>query len=294
MENARTQAEQALLAAQMYYYQDLPMKLIAAELEVSASTVSRLLNWARMNGLVEVRINDLHGRAGSVEEQIKLRYNVLAVTVVPVPETSGQLVWQDRVARVAASYLNQVMKSKMRLGLAWGKMVNQMAGYLIPKPTVNAQVVQLNGGDQLPESGQVSAVELTARVAANYEASAHLLYVPAWFDSAETKKALWQESSIDKILQLQKTIDIALFGIDMVSSEEGSIAGVFIRPNSTPDQIEQNSRSSGPDLSVLQNASRSICVASGFETLTTLQAALENRYLTDLIIDEPLARRLLG
>ena len=120
MEGSAKQAANALQAAQMYYYQNLPMKKIAAELGVSASTVSRLLMWARERGMVEVRINDLHGRASSLEEMIRLSYKIRSVTVVPVPEVVGQDAWQDRVARVAANYLNQVMKSNMVLGVAWG------------------------------------------------------------------------------------------------------------------------------------------------------------------------------
>ena len=39
MEANRKQAEDALQAAQMYYYQNLPMKKIATELQVSLSTI---------------------------------------------------------------------------------------------------------------------------------------------------------------------------------------------------------------------------------------------------------------
>ena len=53
MEQNQIQVEKALQAAQMYYYQDMPMKKIAAELNISHSTVSRLLNWARSHGIDE-------------------------------------------------------------------------------------------------------------------------------------------------------------------------------------------------------------------------------------------------
>ena len=89
MDAKQLQLENALHAAQMYYYQNLPMKKIAAELQVSHSTVSRLLSWARSQGLIEIRINDIRGRADTLEESIKLHFKINSVQIVPVPEIAG-------------------------------------------------------------------------------------------------------------------------------------------------------------------------------------------------------------
>ncbi|MEM7115889.1 MAG: sugar-binding domain-containing protein [Chloroflexota bacterium] len=317
MENNHRQAENALQAAQMYYYQNLPMKKIAAELQVSPSTISRLLTWAREHGLVEIRINDLHGRASSLEERIKLHYRIQDVTVVPVSEMAGQEVWQDRVVRVAANYLNRVMKSDMILGLAWGETVNQIVTHLTPKLLVNAHVVQLNGGDAIPTVGIHSAVELVTRFANNYEAMPHLFYVPTFFDHPETKRALWRESSVQRVLERQKQVDVVLYSVGSAHGSRvsalysgphltpedynemqahhvvGDIANVMIRENGRFEDIPLNQRACGPDLNIIRQASRAICVVSGHNKLTALQAALTGGYITDLILDEPTASRLL-
>ena len=310
------QAANALQAAQMYYYQNLPMKKIAAELGVSASTVSRLLMWAREHGIVEVRINDLHGRSSSLEEMIRLRYKIRSVTVVPVPEVVGQDAWQDRVARVAANYLNQVMKSNMVLGVAWGRMVNQIAAHLTPKPMVNTQIVQLNGGDAIPNTGVSSAVELITRFANNYDGTPHLFHVPTYFDAAATREAMWQERSVQRILHWHQRVDIVLYSVGAFEGESisglylgdylvpedyrsmnehgvvGDIANMMIRADGTFADVPLNKRAGGPDLRLLSQASRSICVVSGFNKLDGLKAALAGKYVSDLIVDEPTARRL--
>ena len=46
----------ALHAARLYYLQDLTMEAIGHELKVSRSTVSRLLDYAREAGIVEIRL----------------------------------------------------------------------------------------------------------------------------------------------------------------------------------------------------------------------------------------------
>ena len=147
MDFKQKQLENALNAAQMYYYQNLPMKKIAAELQVSYSTVSRLLSWARDQGLIEIRINDVRGRATSLEESLKFHYKLKSVQVVPVSEIAGEKVWQERVAKAAANYLNQCMEPSMILGVAWGGTISLIAANLTPKPLFGVQVVQLNGGE---------------------------------------------------------------------------------------------------------------------------------------------------
>ncbi len=318
MKTNTMQAENALQAAQMYYYQNLPMKKIAAELQVSTSTISRLLTWARDSGLVEIRINDLYGHANSLEELIRLHYDIQTVTVVPVPDLAGQDLLQDRVVRVAANHLNQVMKSDMSLGVAWGKTTNQIAEHLTPKLIVNSHIVQLNGGNAIPTMGICSGIELVTRFANNYEATAHLFYVPVYLDHPETKTALWQEGAVQNILKRQQEVDVVLFSVGSFQGNRvsalysgthlngadyqlmqaqhvvGDIANIMIRADGGYQDIPLNDRACGPELSVIQQASRAICAVSGHNKLAALQAALAGQYITDLILDEPTARRLLA
>ena len=307
------QLENALLAAQMYYYQNLPMKRIAAELQVSHSTISRLLTWARNEGLIEIRINDVRRRSSPLEEVIKLHFKIQAVKVVPVAEVAGESVWQDRVARVAANYLNQFMEPDMILGVAVSQMVNLIAACLTPKSLVNSHVVQLNGGEYVPGPGREHSGNLIARIASNYEAMGHLFSVPAFFDYPETKEVLWKESSIQHILDLQNRSDVILFSPENIVSEKierddrpelinnqlassdaiGLIANTLIREDGSFNQIPLNQQACGPDLALFRKANRVICAVSGLDKLTPLIGALNGRYLTDLIIDEPTARRLV-
>lgn len=317
MEKKLSQQEKALKAAQMYYYQNLPMKHIAAELNVSHSTISRLLSWARNHGLVEIRINDIRGRLSPLEELIRLRHKLQVVKVVPVPAAAGETVWRDRVAQVSASYLNQLMESDLILGIAWGQTVTQIASRLTPKALVNAHVVQLNGGENISNLGVQNAGELVAHFANNYEATAHLFPVPTFFDYPETKEALWRERSIQRILKMQERADVLVYSIGTLADGTtsafyrsqylddddhremranrvvGDIANIMIRADGSYRDIPLNARACGPDLSLFQNVSRAICVVSGLNKISGLRAALAGQYLTDLVIDEPTAAKLI-
>lgn len=317
MDSRQRQLQVALQAARMYYYQDLPMKKIAGELGVSHSTVSRLLAWARAEGLIEIRINDVRGRAGTLEETLRLRFGLRATQVVPVPEVAGPQAWQERVARSAANYLQQIMESGLVLGISWGGTVNRVAAHLTPKSLFDAHVVQLNGGEIVSNPDLNHAGGLVTQVAANFEASAHLLPVPTYFAYDETKQALWREPSIQRILALQRRADILFFSIgsfegDTASAaylgnylraedyEEmgrlgvvGDVANIMIRADGSYEDIPLNARACGPDLALFREARRAICVVSGYNKLPVLKAALTGGYINELIIDEPTAHRLV-
>lgn len=318
MDPKQKQLENALHAAQMYYYQNLPMKKIAAELQVSHSTVSRLLSWARNQGLIEIRINDIRGRADSLEESIKLHYKLQDVQIVPVPEIAGEQAWQQRVAKVTASYLNQCVESGMILGVAWGGTINLVAANLTPKSLVGVQVVQLNGGEIVSNPSANHAGGLVSQFANNYEAKAHLFPVPTFFDYPETKRALWRERSIQQILELHRQADILLYTIgssqgrlmsttymgnylqesDFLEMEQqgivGDIANIMIRQDGSYKGIPLNDRACGPKLELFRKVSKSICVVSGYNKLAGLKAALAGGYVTDLILDEPTAHKLVA
>ncbi|MBK8901242.1 MAG: sugar-binding transcriptional regulator [Anaerolineaceae bacterium] len=318
MDPKHKQLESALHAAQMYYYQNLPMKKIAAELQVSHSTVSRLLSWARDQGLIEIRINDIRGRADSLEESLKLHFKLNDVQIVPVPEIAGEQAWQERVARVAASYLNQCIESGMILGVAWGGTINRVAANLAPKSLVGVQVVQLNGGEIVSNPSINHAGGLVTQFATNYEGKAHLFPVPTFFDYPETKQMLWRERSIQQILELHSQADILLYTVgswhgqlmsatymgnylqksDFASMEEhgvvGDIANIMMRQDGSYAGIPLNERACGPKLELFRKAARSICVVSGYNKLAGLRAALAGGYVTDLILDEPTGHKLLA
>lgn len=306
----------AIQAARLYYHQQLNTAAIAQELQVSRSTVSRLLRYAKEQGIVEVRIHDPRQEAAQLSERIKKAFGVDVVHVVPVPDVVGEAVWLERVAVYAAKYLNRCVSSHMTLGVAWGVTVNAIAHHLTPKPTADTHIVQLNGAGNTQSTGIAYASEIVMRFAENYGARPQLFPVPTFFDYADTKTALWRERSIQRILAMQNHADILLYSIGAVQAGSpshvysggyldaddleqlaqeqvvGDIATVFFRADGSYADIPLNACASGPDLSLFRTAVRGICVVSGLGKVQGLLAALRGGFMTELIVDEPTARAL--
>ncbi|NEM92225.1 sugar-binding transcriptional regulator [Galbitalea soli] len=306
----------AIKAAHLYYMQDLTMEAIARELHTSRSSVSRLLSFARDKGLVSIKIRSPHDRASELNEELMSRFGV-AGHIVPVPDQISDIDRLERVAVSAARILDQFFDSNMTLGIAWGSTVSAVSRYLVPKAMHNSQIVQLNGAGNNRTSGILYASEILRKFGDAFGAHVEQFPVPAFFDDPATKAALWRERSTSRVLEIQRSMDVALFGVgsplaqvpshvymggylepdDYASLERdgvvGDVATVFYRLDGSSDGIALNERASGPDLAVLRRAARRVCVASGISKLQSLRGALAARLVTDLIVDEGTARALV-
>lgn len=306
----------AIRAARMYYYQGMTSGAIAREMNLSRSSISRLISFAKEEGYVDIRILDPIEQPMVLEKEITAYYPIPKAYVVPVPDIVGEAEWLERVAQYTAKYLNTLFDSNMILGVAWGTTLSAISRYLLPKATHNSQIVQLNGAGNTRTMGIEYASEIIMRFAASFQARAHLFPVPTFFDYASTKNALWKERSIQRILQLQEKTDLLLFSIGAVNAgvpshvyaggylEEkdldeikknriiGDIATVFFREDGSFENISLNQRASGPNLNLFRKK-HSVCVVSGLAKVKGLHAALKGGFIKELIIDEPTARNLI-
>jgi deoxyribonucleoside regulator len=307
----------AVAVAKMYYYQGLTTEQIADELRISRPTISRLLSFAREKGIVEVTVYDSDEHLNPLQEEIAEIFGISKVHIVPVPEISGEQVWLQRVAQYAANYLNSLLKDNEILGLAWGTTLSTVSRYLVPKTLKGVDIVQLNGSGNTITINNTYASEIIMRFADNYSARAHLFPVPTFFDYEETKRSMWRERSVQRILLMQQNADILLYSLGAVDAgmpshvysdgylEErdfrelkakkvvADLATVFFSEDGSYQGISLNSRSSGPDLKLYRKVRNAICVVSGRPKVAALHSALAAGLMNDLIVDEPTARLLL-
>ncbi len=301
----------------MYYLQDLTMDAIARELRTSRSTVSRLLSSARDTGLVQIQIRSPLDTAPQLERLIREQYNV-DVHVVPVLDTLNEAETLDRVAMQAARTIGPLVDSNAIIGVAWGATISAVSRHLTRKITHDSIVVQLNGAGNMQTTGITYASDIMRRFGIAYGARVEQFPVPAFFDHASTKTAMWKERSVRRVLDLQDRMSIAIFGVGSVDSSYpshvyaggyldeddlkllagsdvvGDVATVFFRADGSSDGITLNERSTGPSHEQLRQVRRRICVVSGASKIDGLRGALAARLATELIVDEATARRLVS
>jgi len=177
--------------------------------------------------------------------------------------------------------------------------------------------VQLNGAGNAHHSGIPYLGTLLGRMVSAYDAYMIHFPVPAFFDFADTKAAMWRERSIQATLQVQSRVDVAVFGIGAfggaipshvysggyfdVTEQRllreqgvvGDICTVLLREDGSWNDLEINRRASGPSPQELSRIPRRICVASGTHRAAALRGALRTGAITDLVLDEKLARAVM-
>lgn len=307
---------EVLRAASMYYLQDMTMEAIGKHLGTSRSTVSRMIKRARETGVVEISLRPTPSRGAGLGRRVAELFGVDAY-IVPVSDTASNAERLDQVAMATARLVSSWFSSDMVLGVAWGTTLSAISRHLPLKPTRGSVVVQLNGAANTRTSGVDYAGALIAGFGAAFDARVHHFPVPAFFDYAETKQAMWRERSVRRVLETQRRADMALFSVGAVSGgvpshvysagyldpEDialletervvGDVCTVFLRGDGTYRDIALNERASGPAPRELRRIGRRVCAVAGDNKVAPLRAALRAGVATDLIVDEITAEALM-
>ena len=315
MTDASERTRNALRAAHLYYVEDQKMDAIAEQLNVSRSSVSRLISYARQCGLVDIRIKTPSDGIGRLQWQLKLAYGVNA-HIIPCAPTLGSLELLERVGRYSGRLVNRFVHPGMVVGVAWGATMSAISRRVRLRPVADLTVVQLNGAAYTESSGIGYAAVLLESFAGALSARIEHFPVPAFFDDPRTKEAMWRERSIQRIREMHARMDVAFFSVGdphstvpghvyrgtYISSEDrealqnegvvGDVATMFYRADGSSDGIVLNQRSSGPDFDILRNVPRRVCIVADPSKRASLIGALNAHLVTDLIVDELTARSL--
>nr|WP_159609137.1 sugar-binding transcriptional regulator [Glutamicibacter sp. JC586] len=309
-------AKDALRAAQLYYLQDMKMEVIAKELGTSRSTVSRLLTHAKRTGMVSISISPSANMSALLGNQLREHYGV-NFYVVPTDGSMDDSELLSRVSAHAAYLLADIISSSMTVGVAWGATMQAVSTALAPHPTHDTKIVQLNGAANPVTSGVSYASEILTRFGQAFTARTEQFPVPAFFDRAATREAMWQETSIKRVLKVQQEMNVAVFSLGSAGSAVisqvyrggyltkaetqelrdmgvvGDVATVFFDKDGNSSNISLNARSTGPNLDALRKVPTRFCVVAGRGKLQAVLGALKGGLITDLVIDEGTALALL-
>jgi len=132
---------------------DKQQNQIAEEMDVSITTVSRLLKRAKDERIIEFVIRDPYVECLKMGQKIKDVFGLREVVIAPAidfslgddetaydPESVKKLV-----ALEGTRYLQRIIKEKDVPGVTWGSTIYQLINYLNPAQKVDATFVTLHG-----------------------------------------------------------------------------------------------------------------------------------------------------
>lgn len=303
-------------AASRYYVQGETMESIAHQLGLSRSTVSRLLKDARSTGLVRISLADHTGSRSPLAGALTQAFDV-RVHLVAVRDGASENRRFDQVARLAGRLVSEAVADNHVIGVAWGVTVSHVVRYLQHKPLTGATVVQMNGGTNQWSSGIPYVGEILTGIGDAFGSRVVYFPVPAFFDYAETKQAMWRERSVQNVVSLQHRMDVAVFGVGCINARVpshvysagyldddemrrltadgvvGDVSTVLLREDGSWTDIDFNARASGLTPTELARVPRRFCVVADPSRAAAVVGALRAGTTTDLVIDEETARTVL-
>jgi deoxyribonucleoside regulator len=298
--------------AKMYYEMNMTQKQISEKLRYSRPTISRIVDAAIKEGIIEVKVNYSLSSVQELEKKIKEKFSLKKIFVTPVYVEDDTLIKND-IGRTVANYLYDICNDGTILGVSWGTTLSNVIPFLKEKKVSNMKIVQLNGGIAKNSFSTNSAV-LLEKFSKAFSSDYYLLPVPTIVDSDQITKAICTDSSIQETLSLGKQSNVAIFGIGNVSYESVLYKGGYFKGLAYEDLIEKeavgdicsryftidgkiadselNSRTIGLQLDELRKKDHSIAIASGKNKVKSVLGALKGNFLNVLFIDEILAAEI--
>ncbi|TDD99015.1 sugar-binding transcriptional regulator [Jiangella asiatica] len=294
------------------HYLDARSKVeIAEEFGLSRFQVARILTEARARGWVKVEIT----LPGHIDDELSLRVrDALGVTHAVVVEAPAQpeSASRDEIAGVVAGLLGERVREGQVLGLTWSRTIAATAGRL--ERLVPCTVVQLAGSIAV-DGASSGTVEVVRSVAALAGGSALPIYAPLVVEDAATAAALRRQPEIARALDRSSSLDVAVVSVggwgpglstvwDAVPAVErdealargavGESSGRLFDAAGGDVTGGFDDRVVGVRLDRLRATPEVIATAYGVRRAEAALAAVRGGFVTTLVVDAALARRLLA
>ncbi len=303
-----------------YYMENKTGAQIAKETGISTPTVSRLLKRAKDEGMLEIKIKEPYMTCILLEQEMKKRYDLNHVMVVPVFEKEGKETEDDikkHVALEGARYVQRTIKDGDTIGLNWGGTMYHLIQYLNPCRKVNANIVTMHGSIANCDA-KLAVNTLVRRAAMAFGGQSMPLVYDGLFASKEKLNEIKSQESCKNVFQVFEKINMSISGVGDFTSRTGSplastqylkteelelleekevccdILLRFFNPSGEECDTNLKDRTLSIDLETYKKIPNKVVVASGSRKEKAIKALLAGNLVDVLIIDYYLAQKLVS
>lgn len=300
-------------AAWLYYAEELTQSQIAEKLNVSRSTVIRMIQRAREIGLVKISIG-VPSDTFELERDLENLFGLRKVRLVP--EAVNDQMQRRWLGQAAAEMLIELARDNTTIALSWGSTMQAMADSLQGNMQHQGMMtVALNGGLHNASRG-TNPHEVAEQVGQFFGAISHSLYAPVYVRNEATAAGLYRDPGVQEALNLARNAALVVFSfggiqegatmlrLGYVTPEErdfllrngavGEIAGRWIDRDGQTVRTPASIHPIGITVEELKRVPDRMAVAGGPEKLNAIRAGLKGGLVTHFVTDERTASELLG
>lgn len=293
-------------AATLYYEKKHTQQEIAELLNLSRQTVSKLLNDAIKENIVEIKIHNPKKDCEELETRICERFGISKCIICGVSGRNESLRRLMTVKAAQNYILSIINKGRLKIAVSWGRTVQELIKQ-VPHMSTNGNIVFPLFGATDNENSCFSSNELARGMADKIGASVKYAWFPYLADSKEECDLLKNLSYYKKIHNLWNSADIAILGIGDTeildvfgktfgyskkhSEVIGDIATHFFNEKGEFVNLYQNTLCASAD--DIRNAKQTIAIACGDDKITAISGALRTNLIDTLITDEYTAKGII-
>lgn len=301
--------------AQMYYDEGLNQGEIAEKLQISKSSISRILSSAKDKNIVKISVvNPIKNQYINLEKQMEKKFKLKEAIIVDSMTNEPEEIKRE-LARAAAEYLKRVIKDDQIIGVTWGTTLSKIPEYVKNDRRNKVTFIPLVGG--VGETNiEIHSNSIALELSKKFKGESRMLYAPSIVDNENRKEIFIHDKNIQAFFELMKKADIALMGIgfpllntstliesgyftldDIEDLERqgatADICSMFIDKYGSGDKFELNKRIIGISLESLKKVPLKIGVAGYIEKKKAILASIVGGYVDVLIVDNKTAEAVL-
>ena len=299
--------------ARLYYSERLTQQEIAGRLNISRTKVSRYLDEARKDKIVEIKINLPEEDYSNIEYRIEKSFKIKECIVVPTFENKEEIL--KMMAGPLNNLFERILAGGSYLGIGWGSSLKGISDYINVSGKSDIKVVPIIGGLGKIGTG-VHTNSVAKNIADRLGSISYMIHSPAVLDSKEIREIVENDSNTREIIKLYEKIDTALVGLSDIgpdstliktgsfSLEEfkyldglgvvGDVNLIFINENGkhVPNKIDERIVRISPDR--LKKVKNVIGVAFGRRKLKVILGALRGGLINILFTDQETAENIIN
>ncbi|MGI6511214.1 MAG: sugar-binding transcriptional regulator [Catenisphaera adipataccumulans] len=303
---------QILRVAKMHYELGMSQIEIAKKEHMSKSTVSRLIQQAHDQGLVQITIRAPIEESSDLEMEIMKRFHLKKVVIVNDIVGNRTQLLRD-LCRTVAEDLNRMVRDDTIVGVDWGRTTSTLSTQLINTKRRCRAVIQLNGGISrtLFDSQGSDTIRRFSNV---LHTDGFLFPAPAMVDSEEIAHAIMSDSSIQKIFSMAENCETAIYspgciGYDstlyqmgyftkqeydrLAQNAVGDVFSHYLDINGHVVDAQQDARVISVPLDMIKKIPNKVIVSVGPAKMLPTLGCLRGGYADTLYIDRECAGMLL-
>jgi DNA-binding transcriptional regulator LsrR (DeoR family) len=300
------QRVQAAIAARRHFILRHTKSQIAEDLSLSRFKVARLIEAAIEEGIVNFVISEPADLDIELSDKVRKRYGLRSALVLKGQDQPTSALTES-LGSLSAQLLEETLEDGQLLGIAWGRTLAAAARALTRLPRVD--VVQV-AGNPTGLDFAFNPVEIVHRIARAGSGRPYPIYAPMWVEDQAAVEGLRSERSVAQALALYHRIDVLIVGIGSWDPPESCLSewhdqalAAGVRADLCATLLDDEGRAVANQLDQfgigitaeqLRRIPDIVGVGGGLEKAAAIASVLRGSWISTLVTDAGVARRLLA